>query len=86
MTIKDQLLSSTSRIIDMASKSKIKAKGTITNDTVYRFKYANILKLFAKADKLAAQRKTDKLKKLEKEITQLTVELLDYERFRMKNK
>lgn len=86
MTIKDQLLSSTSRIISTAAKSKVKAKGNITNDTVYRFQYANILKLFAKADKLAAQRKADKLKKLEKEIIQLSVELLDYERFRMNHK
>ena len=81
----DQLLSSTSRLIENANKAKTKSKGLISNDTEYRFAYAKVLSLFEKADKLAAQRKADKLKKIEKEIITLSLEVLDYERFRMNN-
>lgn len=83
--LKEALVSNTSRIISKANQSNMKAKGRITNDTQYRVAYATVLKLFEKADKLAAQRKADKLKKIEKEIMALSVELLDYERFRMSN-
>ena len=78
-----QLLSSTSRLIENSNKAK--SKGLISNDTQYRLAYAKVLSLFEKADKLAAQRKTDKLKKVEKEIITLSLEVLDYERFRMNN-
>jgi hypothetical protein len=70
--LKEMLYSNTGRIIQSAQNSKVKAKGLITNDTQYRFQYAKVLKLFEKADKLAAQRKTDKLKKVEKEIIALS--------------
>lgn len=80
-----QLLSSTSRLIENSNKAKTKSKGLISNDTEYRLAYAKVLFLFEKADKLAAQRKADKLKKIEKEIITLSLEVLDYERFRMNN-
>lgn len=80
-----QLLSSTSRLIENANKAKTKSKGLISNDTEYRLAYAKVLSLFEKADKLAVQRKADKLKKIEKEIITLSLEVLDYERFRMNN-
>lgn len=81
----NQLFATTSRLIENANKSKTKSKGLISNDTQYRLVYAKVLSLFEKADKLAAQRKTDKLKKVEKEIITLSLEVLDYERFRMNN-
>lgn len=81
----NQLFATTSRLIENANKAKTKSKGLISNDTQYRLAYAKVLSLFEKADKLAAQRKTDKLKKVEKEIITLSLEVLDYERFRMNN-
>lgn len=81
----NQLYATTSRLIENANKAKTKSKGLISNDTQYRLAYAKVLSLFEKADKLAAQRKTDKLKKVEKEIITLSLEVLDYERFRMNN-
>lgn len=81
----EQLFATTSRLIENANKAKTKSKGLISNDTQYRLAYAKVLSLFEKADKLAAQRKTDKLKKVEKEIITLSLEVLDYERFRMNN-
>lgn len=80
-----QLFATTSRLIENANKAKTKSKGLISNDTQYRLAYAKVLSLFEKADKLAVQRKTDKLKKVEKEIITLSLEVLDYERFRMNN-
>lgn len=77
--------SNTSRIIEKAQSTKLKAKGLITNDGQYDYYYSEILKMFELADKLAIQKKMNKLKKLEKQIISLTVEILDYERFRMKN-
>ena len=81
----EQLFATTSRLIENANKAKTKSKGLISNDIQYRLSYAKVLSLFEKADKLAAQRKTDKLKKVEKEIITLSLEVLDYERFRMNN-
>lgn len=81
----NQLYATTSRLIENANKAKTKSKGLISNDTQYRLAYAKVLSLFEKADKLATQRKTDKLKKVEKEIITLSLEVLDYERFRMNN-
>ncbi len=81
----NQLFATTSRLIENANKAKTKSKGLISNDTQYRLAYAKVLSLFEKADKLAVQRKTDKLKKVEKEIITLSLEVLDYERFRMNN-
>ena len=92
-----QLLSSTSRLIENSNKAKTKSKGLISNDTQYRLAYAKVLSLFEKEyffififesfflDQLATQRKTDKLKKVKKEIITLSLEVLDYERFRMNN-
>lgn len=80
-----QLFATTSRLIESANKAKTKSKGSITNDTQYRLSYAKVLSLFEKADKLTVERKTDKLKKVEKEIISLSLEVLDYERFRMNN-
>ena len=62
----NQLFATTSRLIENANKAKTKSKGLISNDTQYRLAYAKVLSLFEKADKLAVQRKTDKLKKVEK--------------------
>lgn len=84
--ITEMLMSTTSQVVQNAQKAKFKPKGLISNDTQFRFQYAHMLKLLEKADKLAVQRKTDKLKKVEKEIISLSVELLDYEKFRMKHK
>ena len=75
----------TSRIIENAQKAKVKSKGLVSNDTQYRIAVAQAHKLFEKADKLAIQKKNDKLKKVEKEIISLSLEILDYERFRMDN-
>lgn len=80
-----QLFATTSRLIESANKAKTKSKGSITNDTQYRLSYAKVLSLFEKADKLTVECKTDKLKKVEKEIISLSLEVLDYERFRMNN-
>lgn len=80
-----QLFATTSRLIESANKAKTKSKGLISNDTQYRLAYAKVLSLFEKADKLTVERKTDKLKKVEKEIISLSLEVLDYERFRMNN-
>lgn len=83
--IHNEMFANTSRLIENANKSKSKPKGLISNDTQYRFVYAKVLSLFEKADKLAIQKKTNKLKKVEKEIIELSLEVLDYERFRMNN-
>lgn len=86
LDVKDMLVASTSRIINKANKAKQKAKGLITTDTQYRIQYANVIKLLQKADELSLKKGSDnKLKKLEKEIVNLSLEILDYERFRMDN-
>lgn len=82
----DQLKKTTARTIKSAVQSTLKAKGLIRNDTQFRSTYALVLEKMAKSDELLAQNKRDKVKKIEKEIARLSVELLDYERFRMVHK
>lgn len=80
--MKDQLYE---RLIKSANQSKSKAKGIISNDTQYRLVYKKVLTLFDKYDMYKKSGNTSKLKKLEKEICSLSVEVLDYGRFRFSN-
>lgn len=64
----------------------MKAKGLILNDTEYRNLSKLTIQMFKDADALAYEKKFSKLKKLERKILLNTIELLDYEKFRMNNK
>lgn len=64
----------------------MKPKGLLLNDSQYRKMGYDTMQMFKDADQLAHENKTKKLEKLERKILLNTIELLDYEKFRMKHK
>lgn len=64
----------------------MKPKGLLLNDTEYRKMSVLTIQMFRDADQLAHEKKYSKLEKLERKILLNTIELLDYEQFRMKHK